>query len=474
MNARILLTLAAAILVGLAGTADLRAQDRTLTFKQMNTGEELSVTYMRNGRYDPDGLKRVNYILRDWRNDETIDIDPRLIDLLWEVRREAGSQAPVQVFSGYRSPATNEKLRARSRGVARKSQHIKGRALDFRLPDVSVSKLREIALRYQAGGVGFYANSRFVHIDTARVRSWPRLSRQQLENLFPDGKTLHLPADGKPLSGYQEAKAAAEAGTLSLLGSPEETRMASRNRGRGLLAALFGGGNASGDPGAQERSTERARQQQPRQEAPAEAAPEPAAPSEQAIEVAEAPLPQGRPAETEAQPEPDSGIALAEAPVPPRRPVAAGPARIAALPPERPSPQSSESVPPSLTAEDIDSLTALSPNRTLDDELPFANTFTDAGAPSGRKSEAPAYVTAASTMDAPELSDLHHPDQSDFGELLRATPPEAPENRFEKRPPSFVVAGFAGPVQPETGHEDEVDDDQSWGLAWLWSYLTRS
>ncbi len=190
---------------------------RTLSFKQMHTGETLTVTYKRNGRYDRAAMKRINYILRDWRRNESVKMDPKLIDLLWEVHRATGSKKAIHVLSGYRSPVTNAMLRRRSRGVARKSQHTLGRALDFYIPDVPLSRLRKTAMRMQRGGVGYYprSGSPFVHLDVSRVRSWPRMTRGQLLALFPNGETLHLPSSGAPLPGYQRAQRKAQRGQLA-------------------------------------------------------------------------------------------------------------------------------------------------------------------------------------------------------------------------------------------------------------------
>ena len=182
---------------GLAGGGD-----RTISFANMHTKETLTVTYVRNGRHVPEALKKINHMLRDWRRNEAIEMDPSLIDLVYDVHQELGSHAPVTVVSGYRSPVTNAALRGRSRGVAKHSQHMLGKAMDLYFPDVPLERIREVALKFQSGGVGYYPTSGrpFVHIDTGSVRHWPRMSRQQLAKLFPDGDTLHIPADGKPLT----------------------------------------------------------------------------------------------------------------------------------------------------------------------------------------------------------------------------------------------------------------------------------
>ncbi len=185
------------------------AETRSLKLYYLHTGEKATIAYKKDGKYIDSGLKKINYFLRDWRRNEPTKMDPLLLDLVWEIYKEAGSKDYIHVISGYRSPATNKLLKKRGRGVASKSQHMVGKALDFFLPDVKLSKLRKIGLIKQLGGVGYYptSGSPFVHIDTGRVRHWPRMSRKELVRVFPKGKTLHVPTDGKPLSGYNLAKA---------------------------------------------------------------------------------------------------------------------------------------------------------------------------------------------------------------------------------------------------------------------------
>jgi uncharacterized protein YcbK (DUF882 family) len=186
---------------------------RTLSFAHIHTDETVTVTFKRAGRYDESALKQLNWFLRDWRRDEPTTMDPHLFDLLWEVHREVRATGPVTIISAYRSPQTNSMLRARGRGVARYSQHMVGKAIDFYIPGVELSDLRVIGLRLQRGGVGFYpsSGSPFVHVDTGGVRHWPRLTRDQLAKVFPDGKTVHIPADGKPMPGFALALAELEA-----------------------------------------------------------------------------------------------------------------------------------------------------------------------------------------------------------------------------------------------------------------------
>jgi len=203
------MTVPASALFGLGGTGE---GDRTLYLHHTHTGETGSFTFKRNGRYDQGELKRLNVFLADWRTKEPTNMDPALFDLLWEVYQDVGGKQPYNIVSSYRSPKTNKMLASKSSGVADNSQHMKGKAMDVFIPGVNLSKLREAAMRHQVGGVGYYptSGSPFVHMDTGNVRAWPRMTRAQLKKVFPDGKTLHLPTDGKPLSNQGRAYAQAE------------------------------------------------------------------------------------------------------------------------------------------------------------------------------------------------------------------------------------------------------------------------
>lgn len=223
------------------------AETRALKIQHLHTGEKAEIVFKRNGRYDPAGLKKINLMLRDWRRNEPTKMDPRLLDLVWQAYRASGSRAYIHVVSAYRSPATNAMLRSRSKGVARESQHMVGRAMDFFLPDVPLKKLRDIGLKMQGGGVGYYptSGSPFIHMDVGNVRHWPGISRQELARVFPNGNTLHVPSDGKPLPGYGQAFAAYKsrkgAGTPNIeLASAD----GGQRRPRGLLATLLGGRGA--------------------------------------------------------------------------------------------------------------------------------------------------------------------------------------------------------------------------------------
>jgi uncharacterized protein YcbK (DUF882 family) len=145
---------------------------RELRFSHTHTGERLVIEYFRGGTYLPEALTRVNYLLRDFRSGEIHGIDLGLLDLLHGLATTTETSKPFQVISGYRSPATNDMLRHRSEGVAAGSLHLKGQAIDIRLADVPLAKLRQAALAARRGGVGFYPASDFVHVDTGRVRMW--------------------------------------------------------------------------------------------------------------------------------------------------------------------------------------------------------------------------------------------------------------------------------------------------------------
>jgi uncharacterized protein YcbK (DUF882 family) len=199
------------LLMGAGSVHDATAlnETRTLSFHHTHSDEDLTVTFKRNGRYDEEALKQLNHYLRDWRSQDQTTMDRHLFDILWEVYRDVDAKKPIQIISAYRSPATNAMLRRRSSGVARFSQHMLGHAMDFFIPDVPLEQIRFAGLRLQRGGVGFYptSGSPFVHLDTGSIRHWPRMTRDQLVRVFPDGRTVHVPSDGNPLPGYQLARA---------------------------------------------------------------------------------------------------------------------------------------------------------------------------------------------------------------------------------------------------------------------------
>jgi uncharacterized protein YcbK (DUF882 family) len=162
----------ALVLAGSVAAVEPSSAARSITFTSTHTGESVSASYYANGEYDADALEQLNRVLRDHRTNEIGVMDPRLFDYLHEVAGRAGVQPHFDVISGFRSAASNEMLRRRSPGVAEKSQHLLGKAIDVRLRGVTVSRARDIALSLKRGGVGYYPRSDFVHLDTGRVRSW--------------------------------------------------------------------------------------------------------------------------------------------------------------------------------------------------------------------------------------------------------------------------------------------------------------
>jgi uncharacterized protein YcbK (DUF882 family) len=224
--------------------------ERAMYLYYTHTKETSRIVFKRNGQYVQAGLNQLNQFLRDWRHNEPTKMDPRLFDLVWEVYQEVGASQPINVVSAYRSPATNSMLREKSSSVAENSQHIKGHAMDFFIPGVPLARLRATAMKKQVGGVGFYptSGSPFVHLDTGSVRAWPRITRAQLQEIFPDGRTMHLPTDGKPLSqqGYQTAMAEwQKCHSYPCNGSSSGTQVAdSGSSGRTLVDMLFGGGDS--------------------------------------------------------------------------------------------------------------------------------------------------------------------------------------------------------------------------------------
>lgn len=260
----------AASLIGVRGTQNAAANGdtRTITIQHMHTKEETTVTFKRDGRYDSAALEKLNWALRDWRTDEPTRMDPRLFDVIWEVQRQLGSEQPFHVVSSYRAPGTNAMLRRRSRAVAKHSQHMLGKAMDFYLPDTPTARIREVGMRLQRGGVGFYPNAHtpFVHLDVGSVRSWPRMTRDQLVRLFPDQKTVHLPADGQPLAGYELARAEILSGGGAVAGYAtadlDEGAVVASGR-KSLWASLFGGDDEEADARPAARGRRAAPRQQP-------------------------------------------------------------------------------------------------------------------------------------------------------------------------------------------------------------------
>lgn len=148
------------------------AGERAIKFYNLHTGEHLTATYWVDGVYVPDEIAAINHVLRDFRTGDVKKMDPHLFDLLYTLQRKVEKQGAFHVISGYRSPATNAKLNSSSSGVAKRSLHMRGKAIDIRLPGVELRHLRQAALHMHAGGVGYYPRSNFIHIDTGRPRFW--------------------------------------------------------------------------------------------------------------------------------------------------------------------------------------------------------------------------------------------------------------------------------------------------------------
>lgn len=151
----------------------VQGAERRLSLHNLHTGERLSTTYWADGGYLEDELAAINRLLRDHRSGEINPIDRKLLDRLYSLQQQLGNNATYQVISGYRSPSSNAKLQKVSNGgVAKRSLHMQGRAIDIRLPGVELKHLRQVALNQKAGGVGYYERSNFIHLDTGRTRFW--------------------------------------------------------------------------------------------------------------------------------------------------------------------------------------------------------------------------------------------------------------------------------------------------------------
>ena len=165
---------------GIAGLAPFAAEaktaantvERSLSFYNTHTGEQLSAVYCVGGAYIPQALSEINHVLRDHRNNEICSMDPRLLDLLHDIKGTLGTREPFHVISAFRSQETNALLAGRGHGVAKHSLHLQGEAIDIRVPGRDLAQLRKVAIAMQNGGVGYYPRSDFVHVDVGRVRYW--------------------------------------------------------------------------------------------------------------------------------------------------------------------------------------------------------------------------------------------------------------------------------------------------------------
>lgn len=149
-----------------------RFATRAIDFRNLHTEERASVTYHDGSRYLRDGLGKANRILRDWRANEVARIDPRVLDFVQALTSELDYDGEVGIISGYRSPNTNSMLRKRGGGVARRSLHMRGMAIDIRLEDLPAKRVAKAARKLRLGGVGLYSRSNFVHLDSGPVRTW--------------------------------------------------------------------------------------------------------------------------------------------------------------------------------------------------------------------------------------------------------------------------------------------------------------
>ena len=195
-------------------TASAEGDTRTLSFHHVHTGEDITVTFKRNGRYDDAALKKLDWFMRDWRREEVRPAwIPHLFDLLWEAYREVdGSEAdPGDLRLSRRRQPTPCCARARPASRSSASTPTARRWISI-FPACRWKKSAIVGLRLQRGGVGFYptSGSPFVHMDTGTIRHWPRMTHDQLAKVFPDGRTVHIPSDGQPLPGYALALADVE------------------------------------------------------------------------------------------------------------------------------------------------------------------------------------------------------------------------------------------------------------------------
>ncbi|CAK8723777.1 Peptidase M15 [Candidatus Electrothrix laxa] len=150
----------------------LSVKPRTLSFYHTHTRECLDITYATSEDYDIEALSKINTYLRDFRTSEVHPIDPAVLDILWAIQQKMCCNSTYEIISGYRSPKTNQQLRQKSNGVAKRSLHMKGKAIDIRITGEKTKRVRDCAISLKSGGVGYYAKSNFVHIDTGRVRTW--------------------------------------------------------------------------------------------------------------------------------------------------------------------------------------------------------------------------------------------------------------------------------------------------------------
>ena len=159
-------------LLVLSNTQGAGGDQRSLKFYHTHTGKLLQVTYFSAGQYVPEAMTELRVFLADWRNQKEKDIDPELMDILWQIQKISANNDSFEVISAFRSEETNAMLHSKSSGVARNSQHVLGKAIDVRLRGLDLKRLHDTARELRLGGVGYYPGSDFVHVDTGRVRYW--------------------------------------------------------------------------------------------------------------------------------------------------------------------------------------------------------------------------------------------------------------------------------------------------------------
>ncbi len=155
-----------------AKRSKLETVEKKLDLYNYHTGERVKAVYWAKGDYITETIDDINHVLRDRRTDEATDMDPKLLDFMFDIAQKVDAREPFFIVSAYRSPKTNARLRKRRKGVAKNSQHIYGKAADFYIPGRKLSSIRKAALSLRSGGVGYYPRSNFVHVDTGRVRAW--------------------------------------------------------------------------------------------------------------------------------------------------------------------------------------------------------------------------------------------------------------------------------------------------------------
>jgi uncharacterized protein YcbK (DUF882 family) len=155
------------------GEATQQSQEHLLRLYNTHTGERLEIVFRRGEQYIPGALAKLDYLLRDHNTGDVRHFDPRLYDILADLTASVGHpNGEINIVCGYRTPSTNESLRAHTTGVAKNSLHIQAEAIDLRMPGVDTLTLRRAALALRRGGVGYYPHSDFIHVDTGRVRQW--------------------------------------------------------------------------------------------------------------------------------------------------------------------------------------------------------------------------------------------------------------------------------------------------------------